>query len=754
MVAGRGEVRRLDRDLVIHLREQHENLSGDLQRLQLLLDLSERLATESDVRVACREILHAAVRLLAADAGTLRILDAATGDLMLLAQYGLDDRLTGLERVSLASKFPNDPAPQTHEHDIVYFDDDSTDPASPWRLYREAGLGSAQAFWLRSRAGQPLGLMTLHWRGRHEPIERERRFLDALARQAGDALERRRFEESLRDSEALLTEELAELKLLQDVSTRLIEADDVGALLQQLLEATVALMHSDCGSVQVLDETRDELRMLAWQGLDEAAARHWMIVRAGSTTACDEALRLGRRVVVRDVAEWAALAQVDRAHLGRCGIRALQSTPLLSRSGGFVGVLSTHWRTPTEPTERQLRLLDVIARQAADLIERRRAEEKLRASDRRKDEFLATLAHELRNPLAPLRHGVQIARMRSRSDESFQRVVEMMDRQLSHLVRLVDDLLDVGRIHSGKLELRKRTVSLNEVVVNAIEGCHARLDAQQQEVTLQPTAASLRVRADADRLVQVFTNLLSNASKFSPPRTRIHVTLARERDQAVVAVRDEGVGIEADDLGRVFDLFSQVRAHQGRADGGLGIGLAIVRSLVQLHGGSVDVSSPGTGRGSIFTVRLPLVPLPASGPTVTSDMLAAASTTPRRVLVVDDNVDAGDSLVALLGLLGHDVSVARDGYGAVEQARARTPELVFLDLGMPGIDGLETARRLRALPGGRDIVIAALTGWGLAADRQRTREAGFDLHIVKPVDDAALVHAFDCVKAEGSHRRH
>jgi signal transduction histidine kinase/CheY-like chemotaxis protein len=684
----------------------------------------------------------------------LRILDKASGDLLLLAQYGLDDRLTGLDRVSMASKFPNDPAPETHEHDIVYFDDDSTDPASPWRLYREAGLGSAQVFWLRNRAGQPLGLMTLQWRGRHEPIERERRFLDALARQAGDALERRRIEEDLRASEALLTEELEELKLLQDVSTRLIEADDVGALLRRLLEATVALMHSDCGTVQVLDEARDELRLLAWQGLDEAAARHWTVVQAGSRTACDDALQFGRRVVVRDVAEWAGLAPVDRMHLDRCGIHAVQSTPLLSRSGGFVGVLSTHWRTPTEPTERQSRLLDVIARQAADLIERRRAEETLRASDRRKDEFLATLAHELRNPLAPLRHGVQIARMRSQSDESLQRVVEMMDRQLTHLVRLVDDLLDVGRIHSGKLELRKRTVSLNEVVVNAIEGCHARLDAQQQEVTLQPTAASLRVRADADRLVQVFANLLSNASKFSPPRTRIHVALARERDQAVVAVRDEGVGIEAEDLGRVFELFSQVRAHQGRADGGLGIGLAIVRSLVQLHGGSVEVASPGTGRGSTFTVRLPLMPLPAAGPAAGSESLAVASMTPRRVLVVDDNVDAGDSLVALLGLLGHDVSVARDGYQAVEQARACTPDLVFLDLGMPGIDGFETARRLRALPGGRDVVIAALTGWGLAADRLRTREAGFDLHIVKPVDDAALMHALDQVEsARGAHRR-
>jgi PAS domain S-box-containing protein len=373
-----------------------------------------------------------------------------------------------------------------------------------------------------------------------------------------------------------------------------------------------------------------------------------------------------------------------------------------------------------------------------DLTDRKRVEEALLNADQRKDEFLATLAHELRNPLAPLRTGLQIMRLARQDGAPLQGTVEMMDRQLRHLVRLVDDLLDVARITSGKVELRRRRLDLRQVLAASVEASRPAIDVRGHALRVEAGQEDVAVEGDFDRLIQVFSNLLSNAAKYTHQGGRIELTLVREGDHAVVSVIDSGVGIPSEDLTRVFDLFSQVRTHQRHAEGGLGIGLSLVRSLVALHGGSVIAESAGTGAGSQFTVRLPLLKSRSSNRRVNNEGAARARVPTRRVLIADDNADAAGALATLLQLEGHDVVVAHDGEEAVMKASNFRPDLVFLDLGMPVMDGFEAARRLRALPDGEGIFLIALTGWGQASDRQRSREAGFDRHLVKPVDSAAL----------------
>ena len=370
-----------------------------------------------------------------------------------------------------------------------------------------------------------------------------------------------------------------------------------------------------------------------------------------------------------------------------------------------------------------------------NLTEKKRAEDSLREADRRKDQFLATLAHELRNPLAPLRNGLAIIRMSDKPNSPLQPTLQMMERQLAHLVRLVDDLLDVARISTGKVSLRKGLVSLQQVLAASIEATHSLIESRQHQLTVAPETGpeDLVVEGDFDRLAQVFSNLISNAAKYMEPGGKISIHLERQSDAVTVTVRDQGIGIPEAELQHVFDIFSQVRNHQHHALGGLGIGLSLVKSLVHLHGGRVYAHSGGPGLGSEFVVKLPL----ASTATVsrTANSNSEAIPLPRqRILVVDDNEDAANSLAMLLTLRGHDCFVAYDGLDAIDKVTRLAPDIVLMDLGMPRLDGIEATKRLRAIPGGEKLKIMALTGWGAAQDRARTRAAGFDLHLVKPVD--------------------
>jgi PAS domain S-box-containing protein len=388
-----------------------------------------------------------------------------------------------------------------------------------------------------------------------------------------------------------------------------------------------------------------------------------------------------------------------------------------------------------------------------DVTERKHAEEDLREADRRKDEFLATLAHELRNPLAPIRNSLHIFRMAGIQDPKVERVADMMERQVAHMVRMVDDLLEVSRISRGKIELRKERVELASILRSAVDTSRPLIDAGEHRLGIHVPAEALVLAADPVRLSQVFANLLNNSAKYTPAGGEIAVNVTVDQGMAVVAVRDNGEGIPPQMLARVFNMFTQVNTGS-RAQGGLGIGLTLARTLVQLHGGSIEARSEGRGRGCEFIVRLPLADGAAAAQSAHAGPAAEAPGRLKRVLVVDDNHDAADSLGMLLQFLGAEVAVAHDGPGALERMRAFRPEVVLLDLGMPGMNGLEVAKRMREDPIMRGITLVALTGWGQREDRRRTHEAGFDYHLVKPADVSTLQNILTQSELPASGVRH
>ena len=359
-------------------------------------------------------------------------------------------------------------------------------------------------------------------------------------------------------------------------------------------------------------------------------------------------------------------------------------------------------------------------------------------ADQRKDEFLATLAHELRNPLAPIRNAVQIMRLSGASAPAAQHLSEMMERQVGHMVRLVDDLLEVSRITRGKIELRKERVALDAVIQAALETSRPLMESQRHALEIRLPPEPVYLQADATRLAQVFGNLLNNAAKYTDAGGHIALSAERHGGEVVVSVSDSGTGISPAALPRVFDMFVQGENSRDRTQGGLGIGLTLVRSLVEMHGGSVSARSEGEGKGSEFTVRLPLAPAVQGAPEASSTVVAREVKAPTRVLVVDDNRDAAETLGMLLEMLGAQVAVVHDGTSALSAVGRHRPALVFLDLGMPGMDGFEVARRIREQPDHRSTTLIALTGWGQERDRRETKAAGFDHHLIKPADFGAL----------------
>jgi PAS domain S-box-containing protein len=395
--------------------------------------------------------------------------------------------------------------------------------------------------------------------------------------------------------------------------------------------------------------------------------------------------------------------------------------PLLDALGTPYGICGVS----TDITERK-RLAEVLRQRAEELSE----------EGRRKDEFLAMLAHELRNPLAPIRNAVQIIRLAGSQSPAVERAGEMVERQVQHMTRLVEDLLDVSRVSRGKIQLRKEQVSLATVIVRAIENARPLIDARNHELILALPPRPIQLEGDLTRLVQILGNLLSNAAKYTDTGGQIWLTAEREGDWAVLRVRDNGIGIRPDLLPRMFDLFVQADRALDRAEGGLGIGLALVRSLVEMHGGTVTATSEGPGRGSEFVVRLPALAesAPATGMAGPGQVRHIPPTRQRRVMIVDDNVDSAVSLAMLLQLQRHEVNVVHDGREAFEAVRRYQPEIVFIDIGLPGMDGHEVARRLRQEYSREKLALVAMTGYGQDEYRRKSQEAGFDAHMVKPVD--------------------
>lgn len=369
----------------------------------------------------------------------------------------------------------------------------------------------------------------------------------------------------------------------------------------------------------------------------------------------------------------------------------------------------------------------------AEVEERRRAEERLREADRRKDEFLAMLAHELRNPLAPMQNALAVRGLDPAS--AHDPLYAMMERQLRQLVRLIDDLMDMARVSQGKITLRRRDTRLADVIQAAVEMTQPSIDEQRQRLTVTLPPQEVRLHADPERLTQVFANLLNNAAKYSAPGDSIALQVMLEDGALEVAVHDQGMGLAQDETERIFELFAQLERGASKAGGGLGLGLTLVRELVAMHGGSVSAQSDGPGRGSVFRVRLPYAanmgdvcaPHDSAG-----SAAADAARARRKVLVVDDNRDAADSLAMMIRLLGHEAAAVYDPLQVAEIVRCDAPDLLFLDIGMPELDGRGLATQLRALPGGETLTLVAVSGWGQPADIEKSHAAGFDNHLVKP----------------------
>lgn len=573
-------------------------------------------------------------------------------------------------------------------------------------------------------------------------VSRSARALDEENRQFAALLAERD------QAEAAIKRELRDTRRLRDVGAHLIGTDGGSALFGEILDAALEIVDADAGTVQLLDPSGLTLSFLATRGFVPEIVAHFATVDASSGSPCGIALTTGKRTVVQFDPDAVDHDGSIRWHLD-AGMASAQSTPLVSRSGRPLGMFSTHWRQPRHLNEREIRFLDLLARQAADLIERNQVYEALQTSEReqrdqarKKDEFIAILAHELRNPLAPIRSSVDMLAYAA-SDPVVDRVKPVMKRQVDHMVRLIDDLLDVSRISSGKLQLQKQAVKLRELIDSAVEANRPAIVKAGIELRVDVDQPDRLLEVDPTRISQVLSNILHNATKFTRSGGCITITtkgeLAREGNavEQVIRIADTGVGIPSEMLPSIFDLFTQARSDSATKHGGMGIGLALARSLIELHGGTIEALSMGTGCGSEFLVRIPAAEIPA---VINEERVSMAvpTLTGSRVLVVDDNVDAAESAAMLLQHLGAETIVAADAQSIVEVVQRFEPTLILLDIGMPGIDGYEACRQIRRTFNGK-IYIAAVTGWGQEEDRRLSEQAGFDAHLTKPVRFTELV---------------
>jgi signal transduction histidine kinase len=550
-------------------------------------------------------------------------------------------------------------------------------------------------------------------------------------------------------AEAAVRHELEDTQRLRDLAARSIGSGDPSVLFEEILAAAIEITEADAGTIQVLDQDSGTLTFLASTGIEPAMSAHFARVDAESGSPCGVALARGQRAfVVFDDPQAPDPDGALKLHLD-AGMRCAQSTPLLSRAGQRLGMFSTHWRRRRELSERELRFLDLLGRQAADLIERTQVLEALKDSDRRKDEFLAMLAHELRNPLVPIRNGIALVKRAREQPALIDQIHPMMERQIGHAVRLIDDLLDVSRISSGKIELQREPVTLTSLVESAVEANREALTSAGLDLRVALDDPHRLLNVDPTRLPQVISNILHNAIKFTPRGGKITVRSELVSGEAVspeliLEIADTGVGIDRQLLPSIFGLFTQVHSDSAARHGGLGIGLALARSLVELHGGSISADSEGPGAGSQFTIR---VPAPAISSTRTAEISKATDDLAGiRVLVVDDNQDAADSIGLLIEDFGAEVRVAYDGASALATLKDFDPSLVLLDIGLPDLDGYEACRQIRGIKGGA-VSIVAVTGWGQDEDRRRALDAGFDAHLTKPVDPDRLASLAAATKA-------
>jgi signal transduction histidine kinase len=544
---------------------------------------------------------------------------------------------------------------------------------------------------LLSLTGETLGDMALHFDEPHEPTQRERTLADICARKAAVFSERARAQAALEDTQGRF---------------------------RAVLEASAV-------PFVVLDPQRDDAGTIIdfnWSYLNRAASA--ALQRTPGEL-------IGHRVLEVMPPSWknsdAFREYVAVAEAGEA--REFETHSRLPAGEGWLHCIASPMRGS-------------VAVWFNDITDRKRNEQILREADRRKDEFLATLAHELRNPLAPIRQAAMLSTSPHATEAQKRWSHEVIERQVQHMALLLDDLLDVSRITRGVLPLRKTATELAAVIASAVETARPAIDAMKHELELDLPPQPERLEADPLRVAQVVANLLTNAAKYTDRGGHIRLSARRVEREIVIEVSDNGIGIAPESMPAVFRMFSQLHSSGDRASAGLGIGLALSKGLVELHGGSIAAHSAGAGAGSTFTVRLPVGQLPAE-----DDVLGAiggsAATVPRKVLIADDNRDAADSLAALLQLDGHETRLSFDGEDALSTYERFEPDVCLLDIGMPGRNGYEVARRIRQMPSGRRPLLIAITGWGQEADRHLAIEAGFDHHLTKPVDPRRLARLFE-----------
>jgi len=661
----------------------------ELHDLHELHELSATLVSIPKLPDQLRLILVTFARMHGADKGLISTVDRQRDQLTVAASIGFSPaalEVVGESNVGTSSLARD-------ERRRVIIEDTETDPRfAPLRdLARNEGVRAVHATPLISRDGAALGALTVHFREPRMPTEREIRIADICARKAAVFIERARAEERVSERDRRFE----------------------------------SVLSSSGVPFVVFSPVRDssgKITDFRWSFLNSAAAR---VMR------CKPADFVGRLVTDTLPRAWNDRGRFE-LYVEALEKREVRETERQSEADGN----QAWYHIVATPLDGDLAVW------FADVTQRKVQERALIEADRRKDEFLATLAHELRNPLAPIRQAATIARNENATEAQKRWSTNVIERQVQHMSLLLDDLLDVSRITHGTLQLRKQQTDLQSIVSAAVETARPLIDERHHHLTLD-VPDHLQMNGDPLRLAQVLSNLLTNAAKYTNPQGRIRVSAWQEDDMLTIAVEDTGIGIAKEDLAKVFGMFAQVRSAQDHAAGGLGIGLALARGIVELHGGHIEAESGGAGQGSRFIVRLPNVAAVRGDPALAGARRIGNGTAHRRILLADDNRDAAESLAIILRLEGHDVELAHDGSSALRSFAALKPDVALLDIGMPQANGYEVARQIRATPEGASVLLIAITGWAQDSDKAESRAAGFDHHLTKPIEPETLIGLLD-----------